>query len=57
MAEHEKPKKEPRLPQDEQELRRQAGDRPLPTPGHVGNLPDDSPGPGRPVVFPPHGED
>jgi hypothetical protein len=26
----------------------------VPTPGHIGNLPDDAPGPGKPVVFPPH---
>jgi hypothetical protein len=56
MAEHEQPKKEPRLPDDEEELKRQAGDRPLPTPGHIGNLPDDAPGQGLPVSFPPRGE-
>ncbi len=54
MAERETPKKDPRLPQDETPLKREAGDRPIPTPGHIGNLPDDSPGPGKPVVFPPH---
>ncbi|MCP3137229.1 hypothetical protein [Pyxidicoccus xibeiensis] len=52
MAEHQRPKKEPKLPEDEQEIRREAGDRPAPTPDHLGNLPDDSPGPGRPVGFP-----
>jgi hypothetical protein len=53
MAEHENPHPEPRLPEDEDRHKRQAGDRPLPTPGHIGNLPDDAPGPGKPVVFPP----
>lgn len=56
MAEHEQPKKEPRLPDDEEALKRQAGERPVPTPGHIGNLPDDAPGQGRPVAFPPRGE-
>jgi hypothetical protein len=56
MAEHPTPKKDPRLPQDEQELKREAGDRPLPTPGHIGNLPDDAPGQGKPVGFPPREE-
>lgn len=53
MAEHENPQPEPRLPEDEERIKRQAGDRPVPTPGHIGNLPDDAPGPGKPVVFPP----
>ena len=53
MAEHENPTPEPRLPEDEEHIKRQAGDRPVPTPGHIGNLPDDAPGPGKPVVFPP----
>jgi hypothetical protein len=53
MAEHENPTPEPRLPEDEDRFKRQAGDRPVPTPGHIGNLPDDAPGPGKPVVFPP----
>lgn len=56
MAEHPTPKKDPRLPQDEQELKREAGDRPVPTPGHIGNLPDDAPGQGKPVGFPPREE-
>ncbi|MBZ4419170.1 hypothetical protein [Myxococcus sp. RHSTA-1-4] len=54
MAEREVPKKDPRLPEDEAPLKREAGDRPIPTPGHIGHLPDDSPGPGKPVVYPPH---
>jgi hypothetical protein len=54
MAEHETPTPEPRLPEDEDRFKRQAGDRPVPTPGHIGNLPDDAPGPGKPVVYPPH---
>ncbi|WP_224240609.1 hypothetical protein [Hyalangium gracile] len=53
MAEHDNPNPQPRLPEDEDRLKRQAGDRPMPTPGHIGNLPDDAPGPGKPVVFPP----
>jgi hypothetical protein len=56
MAEKEKPKRDPQLPEDEQVLKREAGDRPVPTPGHIGNLPDDAPGPGVPVAFPPRGE-
>jgi hypothetical protein len=53
MAEHERPKQEPALPEDEGGPGRQAGDRPVPTPGHIGHLPDGAPGPGKPVVFPP----
>lgn len=54
MAEHEDPKQQPRLPEDEGAHKRQAGDRPVPTPGRVGNLPDETtPGPDRTVVFPP----
>ena len=55
MAEHDRPKHEPPLPEDDEGHRtRQAGDRPIPTPGHIGNLPDDTPGPGKPIAFPPH---
>ena len=54
MAEHENPQPEPRLPEDEDRFKRQAENRPVPTPGHIGNLPDDAPGPGKPVIFPPH---
>ncbi|MGE6763086.1 hypothetical protein ACQKGO_34060 [Corallococcus interemptor] len=46
MGEHESPRKEPQLPEDEQQNKRQAGDRPMPTPGHIGNLPDNGEGPG-----------
>jgi hypothetical protein len=54
MAEHESPKPEPRLPEDEDAPQREAGDRPVPTPGRVGNLPDeDGPVPGLPIAFPP----
>ncbi|XXF78048.1 hypothetical protein P2318_34125 [Myxococcaceae bacterium GXIMD 01537] len=56
MAEHEQPGKEPRLPDDEEELKRKAAERPAPSPGRMGNLPDEAPGPGRPVTFPPRGE-
>ena len=56
MGEHQQPKREPRLPDDEQDVKRQAGDRPVPTPGHIGNLPEDAPGPGAPVAFPPRDE-
>ncbi len=55
MAEHDRPQHEPPLPEDDEgHLQRQAGDRPVPTPGHIGHLPDDAPAPGQPVVFPPH---
>lgn len=56
MGEHEQPKHEPQLPQDDEghHPRRQAGgERPVPTPGRVGNLPEEAPGPGKPIVFPP----
>ena len=53
MAEHETPAQEPRLPEDEERFKRQAGDRPLPTPGHMGSLPGEAPGPGKPVVHAP----
>ena len=54
MAEHDKPRREPPQPDEgSRRATRQAGDRPLPTPGHVGHLPDDAPGPGKPVVYPP----
>jgi hypothetical protein len=56
MAEKDKSKHDPRLPDDEQPLKREAGDRPVPTPGHIGNLPDDAPSQGQPVGFPPRGE-
>jgi hypothetical protein len=52
MAEHDSPKKEPKLPQDESPVKREAGDRPVPTPGRIGNLPDDAVGPGKPIAFP-----
>jgi hypothetical protein len=40
MAEHD-PKQDKKLnPEDEQGLKREAGDRPVPTPGHIGNAPD-----------------
>ena len=53
MAEHDRPKHEPPLPEDDEGRRtRQAGDRPIPTPGHIGNLPDDAPS--TPIAFPPH---
>ncbi|WP_158623437.1 hypothetical protein [Corallococcus sp. CA053C] len=55
MGEHDSPRKEPQLPEDEQELKRQAGDRPLPTPGHIGHLPDDARGPGGIGVVLPEG--
>ncbi len=35
-----------------QARRRESG--PVPTPGHIGNLPDDAPGPGKPIAYPPH---
>jgi hypothetical protein len=55
MGEHDRPKHEPQLPEDDEgHLQRQAGDRPVPTPGHIGNLPDEAPGPGKPIIFPPH---
>lgn len=59
MGEHEhpNPKKEPRLPEDEEELKREAGDRPVPTPGYIGHVPpDDAPGQGKPVGYPPREE-
>jgi hypothetical protein len=53
MAEHDNPLPEPRLPEDEERLKRQAVDRPVPKPGYVGTPPEEAPGPGKPVVFPP----
>jgi hypothetical protein len=54
MGEHDRPRHEPSLPEDDEGHHpRQAGDRPAPTPGRIGNLPDDAPGPGKPVVYPP----
>ncbi|WP_158625170.1 hypothetical protein [Corallococcus terminator] len=55
MGEHESPRKEPQLPEDEQKNKRQAGDRPVPTPGRIGNLPDDARGPGESGVTLPKG--
>jgi hypothetical protein len=55
MGEHERPKHEPQLPEDEEGHRpHQAGERPIPTPGRIGNLPEDAMGPGKPIAFPPH---
>jgi hypothetical protein len=52
MAEHDTPQQPSQQPpEDEVQPERQAGDRPAPTPGHIGNLPDDAPG--LPVAFPP----
>jgi hypothetical protein len=51
MAEHD-PKQDRKLtPEDEQGPKREAGDRPVPTPSHIGNLPD-APG-GKPDTSPP----
>ncbi len=53
MAEHD-PKQDKQLtPDDAPGLKREAGDRPVPTPGHIGNAPDDANAPGKPVSFPP----
>ncbi len=54
MADPKEPKPQPLQP-DEDGPKREAGDRPVPTPGHIGNLPDEEPGVGNPIVFPPHG--
>lgn len=52
MAEHD-PKKDANLtPDDEQGPKREAGDRPVPTPGHIGNLPDQGTVPAPPVSAP-----
>lgn len=41
MGEHDKKKQpETKLPEEERGPEREAGDRPAPVPGHVGNLPD-----------------
>jgi hypothetical protein len=53
MAEHNDPKQQPHRPEEEEGPQREAGDRPVPTPGHIGNLPDEEPGIGNPIVFPP----
>jgi hypothetical protein len=51
MAEHD-PKQDKQLtPEDGQGAKREAGDRPVPTPGHIGNAPD-APA-GTPVITPP----
>ncbi|HET9449901.1 MAG TPA: hypothetical protein VFO83_03425 [Aggregicoccus sp.] len=53
MAEHDPKKDQQLLPDDEQGPKREAGDRPVPTPGHIGNLPDPANTPGTPVIKPP----
>ncbi len=42
----------PRREEEQPQPRREAGDRPLPTPEHIGNLPEDNPVPGAPALFP-----
>ncbi len=54
MADPKEPQPQPLQP-DEDGPKREAGDRPVPTPGHIGNLPDEEPGVGNPIVFPPYG--
>jgi len=52
MAKQDRPQQPSQQPsEDEAQPQRQAGDRPAPTPGHIGNLPDDAPE--LPVAFPP----
>jgi hypothetical protein len=43
MAEHDPKQDKQLLPDDEQGPKREAGDRPVPTPGHIGNLPKGAP--------------
>ena len=53
MAEHDPKKDKQLLPDDEQGPKREAGDRPVPTPGHIGNLPDGAGAPEKPLISPP----
>ena len=54
MAKPQEPQPQPPRPDEEDAPQREAGDRPVPTPGHIGNLPDDAPGVGNPMNFPPN---
>jgi hypothetical protein len=55
MAEHDRPRREPLLPEDgDKRSTRQPGDRSVPTPGQMGATPEETPGPGKPLVFPEH---
>jgi len=52
MAQPQNPTPQTVRPEEEEGPQREAGDRPVPTPGHIGNLPDEEPGVGNPIVFP-----
>jgi hypothetical protein len=54
MAKPQEPKPQLPRPDEEDAPQREAGDRPVPTPGHIGNLPDEAPGVGNPMNFPPN---
>jgi hypothetical protein len=53
MAEPQEPKQQSARPEEEDAPEREAGDRPEPPPGHVGNLPEEEPIVGNPFDFPP----